>query len=144
MSLGDGMTYWWETSHTTPRPKEGSELQFRDPATYPRQVESNPSWNMAIGIHPKHAPEFYHTQLGEMVDLLNSSPNVRALGEVVLDRTTPSYTWGRQEEVFRKVLKFPAPDQIIVLHLRETKDDLYGSDAHGHGIQMMRAAGSPT
>ncbi|XP_071089009.1 uncharacterized protein [Haliotis cracherodii] len=144
MSLGDAMTWWWETSYTTPRPKEGSELQFCDPVTSPCQVESNPSWKTAIEIHPKHAPEFNHTHLGEMVDLLTSSPNVRALGEVVLDRTTPSYTWGRQEEVLRKVLKFSAPDQIIVLHLRQTKDDLYGSDVHGHGIQMMRAAGSPT
>ncbi|XP_046345450.2 putative deoxyribonuclease tatdn3-B [Haliotis rufescens] len=89
----------------------GGVIVFSDPANYPSQVEGDPKWKTVVGIHLTHAGGFNHQQLGELVDLLTASPNAQALGEVGLDRTTPSHTWGRQEEVLQKVLKIPSTDQ---------------------------------
>ncbi|XP_071099090.1 uncharacterized metal-dependent hydrolase YcfH-like [Haliotis cracherodii] len=99
--------------------------------TLSSRVDNDPKWKVAVGVHPKHAGDFDHQQLGQLVDLLTSSPNVRALGEVGLDRTTPSHTWARQEEVLRKVITIPTDDQILMLHLRGSKGDPYGSDVQG-------------
>ncbi|XP_071100930.1 uncharacterized protein [Haliotis cracherodii] len=123
---------------------EGGVIFYCHPATYPHQIEDNPSWKTAIGIHPKHARDFGHTELGRMVDLLTSSSNVRALGLVGLDRTTPPHTWAQQEQVLKKVLRLPLMDQVVVLELRGTSRDPYGSDVHRHGIQLMRTARPPT
>lgn len=61
-----------------------------------------------------------------------------------LDQTSQSHTWGRQEEVLQKVLKFPTTDQIVMLHLRGGRDDPYGSDVHGHALRIVRAVQPPT
>ncbi|XP_046377709.2 uncharacterized protein LOC124149909 [Haliotis rufescens] len=123
---------------------EGGVMFYCDPATYPRQIDDNPSWKTAIGIHPKHVRDFGHTELGRMVDLLTSSSNVRALGVVGLDRTTPPHTWAKQEQVLKTVLRLQLMDQVVVLELRGTSRDPYGSDVHRYGIQLMRTARPPT
>ncbi|XP_071099071.1 uncharacterized protein [Haliotis cracherodii] len=126
-----------------PRAKKGVQKPVQL-ATYPSRVDNDPKWKVAVGVHPQHAGDFDHQQLGQLVDLLTSSPNVRALGEVGLDRTTPSHTWARQEEVLRKVITIPTDDQILMLHLRGSKGDPYGSDVQGLALRLVKETLPPT
>ncbi|XP_071093635.1 putative deoxyribonuclease TATDN3 [Haliotis cracherodii] len=76
--------------------------------------------------------------------LKNWKCRLEALGEVGLDRTTPSHTWARQEEVLRRVITIPTDDQILMLHLRGSKGDPYGSDVQGLALRLVKEKLPPT
>lgn len=76
------------------------------------------------------------------VSLLTRS-SVRALGEVILDRTGPDYERRKQKAVLERVLGlgYALPDKCLVLHLRRTREDKYGLDVHARCLNSFNSYG---
>ena len=68
-------------------------------------------------------------------------PSVRALGEVILDRTVPDYERRKQKAVLERVLGYALPDQCLILHLRRTREDKYGLDVHARCLNSFNSYG---
>ncbi|WAR27508.1 TATD2-like protein [Mya arenaria] len=89
--------------------------------SYPTQLEVDRLRQqgvvVAVGINPKHAAELTEKDWSAFEAALALS-GVSALGEVGLDYTSQSSTWGIQHAVLHRALGYLRPDRVLVLHNR--------------------------
>ena len=116
----------------------GGTIVYCDPAAYPT-ADSFPDnrWKIAVGIHPRLYASLTEQDFCEFGMLL-THPRVSALGEVGIDWTEPSATWGCQDQVLHRILSLSHPDQPIVLHVRGTRRDINGQEAYLHTLDILR------
>jgi TatD DNase family protein len=131
----------------SPRPKNevtvvGGTMIYCYPSNFPSTFATIPGFVYAVGIHPRCASLFTR-EVEEQLRTLLSSPEVRALGEVGLDRTEAPRNWEEQDEVLQKVLTLCSPDKVLILHFRGTSD-LYSADVYARGLEIVSQLCSPT
>ena len=115
----------------------GGVMVFCDPESYDKLPFTREAYTCAVGIHPKKVPELTEKRAGQLRQLLER-PEVKAFGEVGLDRQTPPETWKKQEEVLERILPWCRPNQTLVLHLRGSASDLMGDEVLDRGLALVQ------
>ncbi|XP_070539514.1 uncharacterized metal-dependent hydrolase YcfH-like [Ptychodera flava] len=109
---------------------------YSEPDQYQTDLNSSENRKIALGVHPKviqRLTEERLQRLGELILL----PQVIALGEIGLDRMTPSSSWKRQEETLVRLLELGLPRKPIIMHIRGTQEDKYSIDVSNCALKLM-------
>ncbi|XP_071501329.1 uncharacterized protein [Diadema antillarum] len=100
----------------------GGVLNYCDPQQYNRiffPVDS--MWKVAVGIHPKKAPNASASILDRLQALI-CDPRVSAISELGLDFSCPPKTFKSQEGLLDRILRMGVSGRVLVLHMRGDTD----------------------
>ena len=100
-------------------------------------LDKDPKYKMAVGIHPKKAHKFSNRQWQAFRRLLNH-PRVVGISKVGLDFTVDSIHWRAQEDLLNNILSLGTSGFVLVMHLRCAQVDPLGGVVYRLGHRLLR------
>ncbi|XP_041470421.1 uncharacterized protein LOC121419978 [Lytechinus variegatus] len=101
----------------------GGILNYCDPQRWGRiWYPEDPSWGVAVGIHPKKADQVTMGTMNRLRSLL-ASQRICGVSELGLDFSIPDTTWQQQINMLIQILGMPIGNKVLILHLCGSSGD---------------------
>ena len=116
----------------------GGMVIYCDPPTWPNpcHIPMEQGWGIAVGLHPKRVRQFGDVENAKLERLM-ACPEVKALGEVGLDRSVSRDLWARQETTLAWTRSANKSGKPLILHLRGERGDPTAAEVHRRALEIV-------